>query len=249
MGATLAKHGYTVKFGYFSGTCRGSDRKPVQTERTLTDATIDGLGRYAVECDESAAKLTAGTIRPSRIHTGDKLNRTTFKYEPQYIAFAAGTPDQQRHAVELAVAGAESDARGARAHALGLKQMADRLHGTALVLIEDMPKPAPAIKPTVDVKNAKVTGTFPTKVARKEELDKLNRAFDKARDALQDIYLALPHDQRTEAKTAVYYGPMQLNHWRPKHSAAALKEFPQAAAIVRTIEELVAAREAVKAAP
>lgn len=28
----LAKHGYTVDYGYFSGTCSGSDRKPLELE-------------------------------------------------------------------------------------------------------------------------------------------------------------------------------------------------------------------------
>lgn len=248
MGTTLAKHGYTVEFGYFNGTCRGSDRQPVQTDRTITDATIESLGRYAAECDESAARLRDGAISPGRIRTGDKLNRTTYKYEATYIAFADGTLAQQVRAVEMAVAGAESDARGARAHAVGLQQMADKYHGTAWVLIVDEPKATPASKPVVDVKTATVTGAFGSKAARKEELDKINRAFEKQIHNLQAIYLAIPHDQRTEEGSQVYYAPMYPHQWKPKHSAQALKVFPQATDIVKAIEELVAAREAVKAA-
>lgn len=249
MGANgLASHGYTVEFGYFRGTCSGSGKAPVQNERTLTDATIDALHEYAAGCDASARNLKSGVSFPSRIHTGDKLNRQTFKYEPQYIAFSEGTADQQAHAIKLAIMEAESDARGARGHAKGLKEMADRLHGTELVLIVDEPTVAKPVA-TVDVKAAKVTGAFGSKAARKAELDKLSRRFDRLRDELQDMYLALPRDARTEAKTEIYYGPTYLNHWRAKHSEAVLREFPKAANIVTEIEQLVAAREAVKAAP
>lgn len=245
----LANHGYTVQFGFFKGTCRGSSKQPVQVERTITDATIDALHDYAAGCDAAVRNLKTGVSFPSRILTGQKLNRTTYKYEDVHIAFADGTQAQQTRAIELAIMSEESDARGARGHAKGLKEMANRLHGTALVLIDDMVKAAPAPKATVDVKAAKVTGAFGSKAARKDELDKLNRVYERQIDALQAIFLAVPHDARTQEQTDVYYAPHNLCNWRPKHSAAALKVFPQAKDIVTAIEELVAAREAVKAAP
>jgi hypothetical protein len=256
MGTVLAKHGYTVEYGYFNGTCRGSDRQPIQTERTITDATIVGLGKFAAECDESAANLRAGTTHPSRIKTGEKLNPATSRYEAVYIAWEAGSDYQKLQAVERAVNGAERDASHARAHARSLKKMAEELHGTALVAIDDFRKAADeakarkAAKPTVDVKAATVSGAFGSKAARKEELDKINRLYSKQIDALQAIYLALPsHERELGKRTEVYYAPMYPHQWKAKHSALALKEFPQAAAIVAEIEQLVAAREAVKAAP
>tara|TARA_Y100000816_G_scaffold177373_1_gene128019 strand:- start:625 stop:1464 length:840 start_codon:yes stop_codon:yes gene_type:complete len=36
----LAKHGYTVEFGYFDGVCTGSDRKPLEVDKSFTEATI-----------------------------------------------------------------------------------------------------------------------------------------------------------------------------------------------------------------
>jgi hypothetical protein len=249
MGADgLAKHGYTVEFGYFQGTCRGSRRPPVQQDRAITDATIVGLGEYAKECDASAERFGSGAALPKRIKTGEKLNRVTYKYEPVYIEFATGTADQQRTAIGLAIAECESDARHARAHARDLKKMADELHGTPLVLIVDEPKVKVA-KPVVDVKAGTVTGSFGSKAARKAELDKITRAYEKQIRALQDICLSIPHDQRSEEQSEVYYAPMYPHHWKPKHSALALKVFPQAAGIMVAIEELVAAREVVKNAP
>ena len=36
----LAKHGYTVDFGYFDGVCTGSDRKPLEVDKSFSEATI-----------------------------------------------------------------------------------------------------------------------------------------------------------------------------------------------------------------
>jgi hypothetical protein len=249
MGRSLAKHGYTVEGGYFQGTCRGSHRTPVQFDRSLTDSTIADLGRYARERDIQAEDLKAGTVTPAKIKTGDKLNRQTYTYDPIYIQFHQGTADQQQNAVKMAIARAESDAIHARAHAKSLKKMADELHGTPLVTIADMPQSTPAPQATVDVKAARVHGAFVSKVARKRELEKLNRAYQREVQKIQTLFLLVPHDQRTAAQAEVYDSPHDLHHWRAKHSAAALKEFPQAKVNVDIIEALVNAREAVKAAP
>jgi len=39
----LAKHGYTVSWGFFNGICDGADNLPLQLSRSLVDSTIDGL--------------------------------------------------------------------------------------------------------------------------------------------------------------------------------------------------------------
>jgi hypothetical protein len=105
------------------------------------------------------------------------------------------------------------------------------------------------IRNAMNPKPVVAEGGYTTKKARKDDLDKLNRVFDKKREALNQMYLDLPRDQRTEAKTAIYYGPMQLSHWRSKHSAAVVKEFPAATPLVQDIEALVAERLRIKAAP
>ena len=244
----LAHHGYTVEFGTFWGPCVGSQEKPVQQERTLTDKHVKALGEYAVQCDENAKALKAGTWHPNSVKVGEKLDRTTYKYIPIYESWDKVTPEQQAKAVEIAIWEQEGFARQARGMAKGLKKLADELHGTELVLIVDAPK-IEKPKAIVDVKAAKVYGAFGSKAARKRELDKLSRAFDKAKRQLKDLFLAIPHDKRTPAQDEVYWGPMDLYQWKPKHSAKALEAFPESAQIVATIEELVKAREAIKAAP
>lgn len=108
---------------------------------------------------------------------------------------------------------------------------------------------AKEIRNAMNPKPVIAEGGYKTKKARKDDLDKLNRVFETKRNAIQALYLSLPYDQRTEAKQAVYWGPTQLSHWRAKHSAATLKEFPAATALVQDIEALVAERLRIKVAP
>ena len=39
----LANHGYTVEYGFFSGICPGSDKAPLEQERTFADSIIADL--------------------------------------------------------------------------------------------------------------------------------------------------------------------------------------------------------------
>lgn len=243
VGFRIAKHGYTVKgFGYFVGTCHGSDKRPMQVERDLTDATITGLHGYAVSHDEDAISLRTGVVTPIRIHTGDKyIDR---KYVPQYIAFEDGDSTQQAHAVHLAVCMHEGEARNARSYAQELTKLVTKVFGTDLLPIEKIER----VAPTVDVKAGTVTGAFATKQARKEALDKVTRDFEKLTRLIQNVYLQIPSAQRTEEATEVYYCPMYPHQWKPKHSVLTLKVFPELAEVVAQIEQLVKVREEIKKA-
>ena len=42
----LAKHGYTVDFGYFDGVCTGSDRKPLEVDKSFSEATIVRISEW-----------------------------------------------------------------------------------------------------------------------------------------------------------------------------------------------------------
>ena len=42
----LAKHGYTVDFGYFDGICKGSDRKPLEVDKSFSEATIVRISEW-----------------------------------------------------------------------------------------------------------------------------------------------------------------------------------------------------------
>ena len=69
----LAKHGYTVDFGYFDGVCTGSDRKPLEVDKSFSEATIvkisewiDGqkvLLQEAIVCEKTFTHYSLKTTR------------------------------------------------------------------------------------------------------------------------------------------------------------------------------------------
>lgn len=90
---------------------------------------------------------------------------------------------------------------------------------------------------------------FTSKAAQKSATDDLNRAHELCRKDIQDLVLNIERDARTEAQNTVYWNLADLHVWKPKHSELVLATFPEAEQTVRLIEELVALRAAIKAAP
>lgn len=60
-GGVLSNHGYTVPFGYFSGTCRGSGYKPFETHTDRVQKSIDDATGWAEALEESARNWRAAT--------------------------------------------------------------------------------------------------------------------------------------------------------------------------------------------
>lgn len=50
----LAKHGYTVDYGYFSGTCSGSDKAPLEVATYHNIATVAAIREWADEQDSKS---------------------------------------------------------------------------------------------------------------------------------------------------------------------------------------------------
>ena len=57
----LAKHGYTTRWGFFSGTCPGSDHKPFEVSKALIESAIARAKDAAVTLREQAAEVRART--------------------------------------------------------------------------------------------------------------------------------------------------------------------------------------------
>lgn len=47
----LAKHGYTVQWGFFSGTCSGAGEAPVEESTAILDATVSRLSAAAARLE------------------------------------------------------------------------------------------------------------------------------------------------------------------------------------------------------
>ena len=256
----LAKHGYTVSYGSFQFVCRGSKgEQPAEFDVTLCRSTMKGCLESAIWNDSQVVLLKDGTIVPETFQRWNpnkvKVVRTSWgdrksngDYDTLPIELATAT--ERRSRINAQIHHHELEAEGLRAHEAFLRTSVLPRFQQPLYVAAELDAPKPVAPPVfVDVKKAKVVGTFATKQARKDALDKLSRLFDVEHRKLSNLVLSVPHAARTEAMNEVYYGPMQLSHWRSKHSAKAIEVFPQAAALVATIEELVKARKAVKAAP
>lgn len=255
----IAKHGYKVAYGAFQFVCNAADMKPAEFDTTYTHTTIVSCLESAVHHDSCVPPLKGGEVVPATFErwNGKKVVKTRTKWGMREsfggydtLPIEQATADERKSRIAGQIRYHELQAEGLRDHVQFLRTHVLIRLSQPLYVAAELNAPKPVAPPVVvDVKNAKVVGTFKTKQARKDALDTLNRAYNKAHKRLQDIYLTLPHDQRTEAKTAVYYGPHDLCNWRPKHAEAALREFPQAAELVQAINALVTARAAVKAAP
>jgi hypothetical protein len=253
----LAKHGYQV-IGYFSGTCQGSDRKPAEHDVAYTRTVIAFCTETAASHDAAVACLKDGSSVPKTFERWNPTKKVvhTPKHGAPYtvtggndkLPIAQATPAERTKAIALAIHNEELQASGLRSHADGLTRYVLVRFGSPLYVAAelDAPKVKPAA-PTVDVATATVTGTYKTKAARKEALDRLSRQYDKARKVLQDAYLN--GNRNAEGALDLYYAAYELHQWRPKHSAAARTLYPSLASTVAEIEALVKAREAVKAAP
>lgn len=260
----LAKHGYNVEHGYFRGTCPGSGEYPLQIERALTDEIIASMEAEARAATVLLKKLQAGKAHPVMVQKfEDSGRRTVLKdkktgnWDVVMIPWAEANKYAQGAGMDAAIFETESNIRFCEAHAHDMTALAARIHGTPVVpALQE--KPAKAPEAVVDVQAAKVTGTFQTKQARKDALDRLNRQFEKLHNRIQEMYLAIPYEKRSgssalwtdlqKLQNEVYYG-WSLHVWKAKHSEKTLKAFPQAAEIVKEIEQLVKAREAVKNTP
>lgn len=58
-GGKLAKHGYTLDYGFFSGTCRGSDELPFEQGKSLAEKS---LAQAAARRDELLAQADAVSL-------------------------------------------------------------------------------------------------------------------------------------------------------------------------------------------
>jgi hypothetical protein len=241
---SMAKHGYTVAgFGYFHGVCSGAARKPLEQDRSMTDRIVVSLNEYAVEQDKLCSQYKAGTRQVEFVTR--RVMQEGKRVDVRVHVTEANEYEIQQ-ANRQAAYGHESNARQAVAHADMLVKLAAQVHGQALIPVAKEAK-APVVAPVVDVAAGTVTGAYKTKAARQADLDALNRKFDVLHRSIQQAYLDSNLRDNDEAME-IYYGPAGLHAWRAKHSVSVRKFFPQLEQVVIAIEQLVKAREAVKAA-
>lgn len=142
----LAKHGYVVAgLGYFSGTCRGSKRLPLEVDHTYTDQVIRELHAHADNAEVSALRVGRGEYTPPHIVTGERDTgrrdaRQRRIYEDVLTDWADCTEAQRREWVERTCKEYTNEAMRARQHAKDLAALVIRVHGQPLTPAAPPPK-------------------------------------------------------------------------------------------------------------
>jgi hypothetical protein len=139
----VAKHGYTTRFGFFMGTCSGSDKKPLEVSREFADATLVALEEYAVREVARAAALRAGTVTLEKVATGKKARDAHGNYMrdrngervPELVAWDLATEEQRAEAVRRALSECANNVVGARAHARQLAALIPKIFGQPLTSV------------------------------------------------------------------------------------------------------------------
>jgi hypothetical protein len=245
-----AKHGYKVAgYGFFNGVCPGAQHVPAEKSLVVTFAIIVQLTDAAIARDAEAKGYRDRTILCTTYTEWDStvIKHHARRYGPgsayttrgDYVERAI-TPETPAHIVDdtqtKAAAIAEQNARYARSHVAMMREF--------IVPRLGQPFHAPKEVERVQRKEAVEGMRFPTKVSRKEALDKLNRQYAQARKVLTDAYLN--GSRKIDEAIELYYAAYDLHQWRPKHSAAARALYPNLTSVVDEIEALVSQREEIK---
>ena len=138
---TLAKHGYTVDFGFFSGTCSGSDQSPIEFSTDLTRATIERLEQRAAAIDLlTLADIDCVSLTVTERRTGARKTHT-FKNQTEIDEFALTNTLYRFEKFEKLAVNAlfnkQRQARDMRRHNVDLENLIKARHGAEPYPVED----------------------------------------------------------------------------------------------------------------
>jgi hypothetical protein len=132
-GGRLAKHGYSVDYGYFSGVCRGAGLAPLEEDRAPLDAVVKALVEFGRGEAKRASDLRAGLVEPAWYV--ERFEKGKFVKDP--VAKEALGEYERKRIVDLAAGRAESASRGAAADAKMLLDLAAVAHGAPLIPVPE----------------------------------------------------------------------------------------------------------------
>lgn len=124
----MAKHGYTVERGWFTGVCSGERYAPMQVSRTQTDKLIAEITAEIPELLAKADQVKSGNLLPKTIVVGRYDNK-------QEIAYADATLIQQYKAKNSYECSFRNRASAGEYFIKTMAEVADEKHGTELVVI------------------------------------------------------------------------------------------------------------------
>jgi hypothetical protein len=135
---TIAKHGYTVDWGFFNGVCAGAEHQPLEQDKALTERIMaELLNDVAPRAEKLAADLRSGAVQPkwfNRVPTGTRKFGVP-QYNDVECTRAEISDQVAAQQVENAAYKAEGKARNARSHAAMLEKLIAARHGQPLMPI------------------------------------------------------------------------------------------------------------------
>lgn len=134
----IAKHGYTVDWGFFNGVCCGAERLPLEQDATFTNSIINDLRNVvAPKADRLAAELRAGTVEPQWFKRVLNVPRVFGAGKYSDVECTRTELDDASAAQQVANAAykAEGNAANARSHANMLEKLIVARHGQPLMPI------------------------------------------------------------------------------------------------------------------
>jgi hypothetical protein len=130
----IAKHGYTTEYGFFNGTCGGSDELPLELDTAVNVATIAAMVKFAEKHEAAAeADITKVLVEfgPYRFDRNRRFRETKMVDRAEFEATQPRYADFDRQ-VEIARMNHRRIARGVRADAEMLVNLRGTVHGQPL---------------------------------------------------------------------------------------------------------------------
>ena len=121
----MAKHGYTIENGWFSGTCGGSHNEPLEKDRSLLDSVIVQIRADIVRLKGEVQDLKSGKIHPKSFDFG-------YSFQKKFIDWADMHPGQRKTAVDRTIWALESRIRGGEGWIKDMLALAEKVLGQPL---------------------------------------------------------------------------------------------------------------------
>lgn len=126
----IAKHGYTVEFGWFQGVCPGADYDPLEQSRVKLDELVVNLRNWAADADIEALALEDRETNPE----GKRCSyRENGKRVVKVVPYETLLPYEQEDCRRLAVSALRNKSTHMRQAANDMLELAAKVHGQPLV--------------------------------------------------------------------------------------------------------------------
>ncbi|QFR57821.1 hypothetical protein CPT_Moby_073 [Stenotrophomonas phage Moby] len=118
----MAKHGYTIEYGFFNGTCPGAAKQPLNVTRETLDIIIVQQKEVVASNKEMIEALKAGTKRPLIVRN----------WRGEDVKWEEANEYEQKRGIESAIWNMEGDVRGRENWMVQMNKLAEVTLGTEL---------------------------------------------------------------------------------------------------------------------